>query len=115
MESNNIRGKIFEEVLSYGYNINHHGTRYIVEAIEMIYNSDDEDFLISSIEKNVYYKIAEKYNRNPLTIKSNITKATNYADDLILIKNRKNKEKYYYREKLTAKAVISQVLLKLAA
>ena len=92
MEKSNIRTKIYEEVLNYGFNINHHGTRYIVEAIEMIYNSDNEDFLIGSIEKNVYSKIAEKYNRNPLTVKSNITKATNYVDDLIVMKNRKNKE-----------------------
>ena len=81
----------------------------------MIYNSDNEDFLIGSIEKNVYSKIAEKYNRNPLTVKSNITKATNYVDDLIVMKNRKNKEKNYFREKLTAKIVINQILLKLAA
>ena len=114
MEKRNIKAKIYEEVLSYGFNINHNGTRYIVEAIEMIYNSENKDYLISSIEKNVYYKIAEKYNRNPLTVKSNITKATNYVDNITLMKNLRSKDKYYFREKLTAKAVVSQVLLKLA-
>ena len=92
MENSNLKKKIFDEVINLGFNINHIGTRYIVEAIEMIHDSKDPNYLMSSIEKNVYYELAKKYNRNPLTVKSNITKATNYVDDMNIIKNRRNKK-----------------------
>ena len=115
MDNSNIKIKIYEEIKKLGFCVNHIGTRYIIEAIEIIYNSDDSNSLIRSIEKNVYSKIAKKYNKNPLTIKSNITKATNYVDDMNMIKNRNIKGNNYLQEKLTAKAIINTILLKLGA
>ena len=114
MEENNLKKRIYEEVMKLGFSVNHIGTRYIIEAIEIIYNSEDPNFLINSIEKNVYSQLAEKYNKNPLTVKSNITKATNYVDYKNLMKNRKNKD-YYFRDKLTSKAIVNTVLLNLGA
>lgn len=114
MEDSNVKTKICKEVMKLGFSANHIGTRYIIEVIEIIYNSNNRNALISSMEKNVYAQIAEKYNKNPLTIKSNITKATNYVDYKNLIRNKNNKD-YYYRDKLTAKAIVNTVLLNLGA
>lgn len=115
MEEEVLKKRIYEEIVKLGFSVNHIGTRYIIEAIEIIYNFDNRNFLISSIEKNVYGEIAKKYNKNPLTIKSNITKATNYVDYKNLMKNKNNKELYYLQDKLTSKTVINTVLLNLGA
>lgn len=114
MDENILKKKIYEEVMRLGFCVNHIGTRYIIEVIEIIYNSDDPNFLINSMEKNVYAQLAEKYHKNPLTVKSNITKATNYVDYKNMMKNKNNRD-YYFRDKLTAKAVVNTVLLNLGA
>lgn len=71
-----IRKFIKNELIELGYNISHKGTLYLIETLVIICSSKNYFITMSSIEKNVYTQIANKYNANISTIKSNIVKAT---------------------------------------
>ena len=59
MDNSNVRQKIMRELTNMGFNFKYIGSTYILEAIEIIYNSEDPQ-IIKSIENNVYPKISEK-------------------------------------------------------
>ena len=59
------------------YNFANRGTLYLLDTIELICCANNSMELMENIERKVYTQIAKKYNKNPLTIKSNIIKATN--------------------------------------
>ena len=110
-----VREKIIDELRSMGYNFSHIGTTYLIETIEIIYNSQNPK-LFHSIEKTVYEMLAEKHSKKANTIKSNITKATNYMCDQALLNRKQNNDSYYNMyTKLTPKNVINTVILKLSA
>lgn len=96
-----IRKFIFSEISNMGYNIKHKGTKYIIESINYIYESNNMD-LLDNLERNVYVYIAYKYKKSINNIKTNIIRATNY------IPTNNSLEKY------TPKSVISSILVKLA-
>lgn len=110
-----INELISKEIRNMGFCFSHIGTRYLIETIEIIYNSDDLH-LIRSVEKNVYSILAKKYSKNVSTIKSDIIKATNCMYEQALLK-RKRQQYIFYEvyDKLTPKSVINTVLLKLPA
>lgn len=95
-----------------GFNFAHCGTTYLIEAIEIIYNSERTD-LINCLEKNVYVLVADKYNKKPSTVKSNITKATNYMYEQSLMEKKKTDKYYNLYPKMTAKSVVNTVILKI--
>lgn len=111
-----INERIAKEIKDMGFNFSHIGTRYLIETIEIIYNSKDLQ-MIRSVEKNVYSILAEKHSKNVSTIKSDIIKATNYMHEQALIKKKKEFILYSYElyDKSTPKSVINTVLLKLEA
>lgn len=112
MENVTIKGKIVEELKNMGFNFAHCGTTYLIDAVEIIYNSERID-MINCLEKNVYVLIGEKYNKKPRTIKSNITKATNFMHEQFLLEKKKTDKYYNLYPKMTAKSVINTVILKL--
>lgn len=111
-----INERISEEIKDMGFNFNHLGTMYLIETIEIIYNSKDSNYL-RSIEKTVYKILAEKHLKNASTIKSNIIKATNYMYEQNLKKKKDGRLVFDYDiyDKMTPKAIVNSVLLKLEA
>ena len=104
--------EIRKELLQIGYNPIHIGTTYLIEAINIIYTSNlsTRNF---SLEKDIYSKLAKKYNKNIRTIKSDIIKSTNSInpDDIYM------KRQYHIHNlkniKLTPKLVIVLIINKI--
>lgn len=74
-----LRTKIINELLKMGYVISNSGSLYLVDIIEILHqrNSLSPVFQSFNLDKDIYVILANKYNTNWYTIKSNITKATN--------------------------------------
>lgn len=80
----------------------------MIDAIEIVYNSNNYIELLSNLSENIYFKIAKKYNVNLGTLESNITKATDNMN--------KFRQAYYstkIKDKITTKTVIWIVLEKI--
>lgn len=88
-----------------GYNFANIGTIYLIDVIEIICQHKNTMELISNLEKNVYTYIAQKYDKNEKTIKSDIIKATNKAHETRCLK---------YNNKLilknTTKMIINEIV-----
>lgn len=107
-----IKQIVMKELQSMGFNFKHVGTTYILEAIEIVYNS--KNLKISrSIEKNVYPEIAEKYGKKVSTIKSNIIKATDSMHQQSLLEKKRRDIYYNLYPKVTPKTVINTIILKI--
>ena len=114
MKDVTIKEEIVEKLKNMGFNFSHLGTIYLVEAIEIIHNSENPQ-MSKSIEKNVYVLIAKKYCKKESTIKSDIIKATNFMNEQIMLQRKKTDIYYNLYPKMTPKSVINTVLLKLSA
>lgn len=91
-----IKDKIVNDLIDFGYNMKHKGTRYIIDAIMYIYSSNDFN-LIDNLEKNVYKYVSFKNKDSIVNIKNNIVKCSkNIVEDDI---------------HLSAKDVITKVLI----
>lgn len=112
MDNSNIRQKIMRELTNMGFNFKYIGSTYILEAIEIIYNSEDPQ-IIKCIENNVYPKISEKYLKKVSTIKSNIIKATDSMYEQSLLEKKKTDMYYNMYPKITPKTVINTIILKI--
>ncbi len=75
MDYKNVKEKILQELSDMGYNIKHLGTKYLVEAITFIYESNNYD-LTDNLEKNVYKYIAYKHKKTTKNIANNISKSS---------------------------------------
>jgi len=82
----------YKTILSNRTDISHKGTLYLIDTLMIICSNENYFITMSNIEKNVYTQIANKYNANISTIKSNIVKATenmykiNYINNSHVIK-----------------------------
>ena len=96
--TSNVKDEVVEKVFNMGYNIKLIGTKYLIESIMFIYESNNID-IMNNLEKNVYKKIADNHNKTIVNIKTNIAKSTRamYGDDT----------------RLTPKYVISDILTKI--
>lgn len=94
--------------MNLGYNISNKGTIYLIDVLEVIYNSNNYLKMMSNLENNVYLIIAQKYNTNVKTLKSNIVKSTERMYELRCKKIKKNSD-----TKITPKIVIFLVIDKL--
>ncbi len=74
--------------------------------------SDDYITLLINLERNVYKQIAERYNVNEKTLKSDIYKATNKMNEIRDLKNASKKDKIK-KSKLTPKIVINNIVDKI--
>jgi len=109
-ETSYIKDKIVTELQNIGYNLSHHGTHYLAETILLIsyYKYDSEN-----LNKNVYPKIAETFNKTLNNVKTNIIHATDAAYDNMDKHILKNYLKMPDTIKPTAKMVINAILKKL--
>ena len=107
-----IRDIIRKKLIDEDYNFANIGTLYILDAIEIICESNEYLKLLENLEKNVYVKIAQKYNKNEKTLKSDIIKATNKMNEIKFLKNMNNKTKIISFKK-TPKMIISDIVDKI--
>lgn len=93
------KSKVVSEVCDMGYNIKLVGTKYLIEAIMYIYESNNLS-LVDNLEKNVYKVIAYRHKKTIVNVKTNISKST--------------RTMYGTNTKSTPKNVINNVLAKVS-
>lgn len=106
-----IKNKIVRELEVLNYNFSYHGSKYLIDAIYVLYTNKDKYY--DNLSKHVYPAVAEKYNKNANTIKCDISQATKmmiYDCDEDVITNYFNLTNFV---KPTVKQVIFTVLNKL--
>lgn len=94
--------------MNFGFNISNKGTIYLIDVLEIIYNSNNYLKMMLNLENNVYLIIAQKYNTKVSTLKSDIVKATERMYKLRCERTKKNNN-----TKVTPKAVIFFIIEKL--
>lgn len=103
--------KAIKDELKYlGYNPKYYGTKYLIDAIYILFKNDNE---YNNLKKVVYPVIATKYRKSIQNIKCNIINATNImvyeCDEKKLIQYLG----YYDYAKPGPKTIIEAVLSKL--
>lgn len=110
-EKNSIDFKIHEEIKKLNYNFSYIGTKYMIEAILIMYNENQTADI--KLEKDIYSKISKKYKKSINNIKTNIINATDlmyYDCNFEILKN------YFgisVDEKPTPKVIMNTILEKL--
>lgn len=103
-----IKGKIKNELKYLGYNFYYKGTKYLVDAIYILYNI--KDYYNKILKRDVYPIVSEKYNTSINNVKCNIRNAT----DIMFYDCNEERLKEYLKEcslsKIGAKKVILAVL-----
>lgn len=69
-----LKNKITNELLFLKYDISHKGTQYLIETIDYIATNSNRE--VESLERNIYPKIAVRYNDSVHNIKCRINNAT---------------------------------------
>ena len=108
----NIKKQLLTELCNLGFNITHSGTSYLLDAILLIYTSNNED-LSTNLEKNVYPSIARMYNKSIFNIKSSITKSVNFMYDYTTTYKNKHSLLFGNTLKPTPKFIIHSIISKL--
>jgi len=107
-EKSSIEYKVCTELKKLHYNFSYKGTRYLMEAILLLYNRNN--FENVKIEKEIYPQISKKYKKTINNIKTNIINAT----DLMCYDCEQDiLNKYfgiYNNEKPTPKMVIASII-----
>lgn len=109
---NNTNQFILSELNFLGLKIKLNGTKYLLESISYIYNSNNYR-LVDNLEKNVYPELAKRHNTSISNIKSNILKSIN---TMYLSTDSKKIKKYFLFDddiKPTPKLLIEVILNKL--
>ena len=75
IEEDKIKEKIKKELQYLGYNLSYNGTKYLIEAIYLLYTSNN--YYDDNLERDIYPIIAKKYGKTINAIKCNIINATN--------------------------------------
>lgn len=91
------------------YNFANRGTLYLLDTIELICCANNSKELMENIERKVYTQIAKKYNKNPLTIKSNIIKATNNMYNFNVLVNNDLKKHIKYTPKFVIYNIVDKI------
>lgn len=107
-EKSSVEYKISNELKKLHYNFSYNGTKYLMEAILLLY--DEDNFEDIKLEKEIYSKIARKYKKTINNIKTNIIHAT----DLMCYDCATHILNEYFgiydNEKPTPKIVISTII-----
>ena len=100
-----IKRKIINELNYLGYDFLHKGSKYLIECIYLIYTLDiNYEY---NLEKDIYPKVAKKYNQTWNNIKS----AIRYATDIMYYNNEESKLKEYLQNYNFSKFGVSVVIL----
>lgn len=111
-----VKKKILNELLSLGYNIKYNGTKYLAEVISLVYEINDKNNrngYTMNLEQHFYKTVADKYSKNVENIKVNIINAT---ESMYVECERKKLQDYFsfsYDHKPTPKIVIYTILSKI--
>lgn len=105
-----VKDRITRELKKLKFNVNHVGSKYLVEVIYEIYKNKYIQF---NLKGNIFPVISDKYKTSANTIKGNITQASNY---MIKHCNKKFIKEYfgylsYYKP--TVKQIIETILDKI--
>ena len=114
MDDIEIKQKVMNELQNMGFNFKHVGTIYLLETIQIVYNSKNPQ-IFKCIEKNIYPQVAEKHCKKVSTVKSDIIKATDYMYEQNLLEKKKTDIYYNLYPKMTPKTVINTIILKITA
>ncbi len=69
-----IRNKIVRELEFLNYNFSYHGSKYLIDALYVLYVNKDKFY--DNLSRDVYPIVAEKYNKSANTVKCDISQAT---------------------------------------
>ncbi len=69
-----IEIKVKKILKKLGFNLNHSGTKYIIDAIKFLYINNVEEFKL----KDIYFYLGKKYGKSENTIKGNIRRSIEY-------------------------------------
>lgn len=104
---NIIKRKIINELNYLGYDFLHKGSKYLIECIYLIYTLDiNYEY---NLEKDIYPKVAKKYNQTWNNIKS----AIRYATDIMYYTKLKEYLQNYNFSKFGVSVVILVILEKI--
>ena len=107
-----IKEKIKNQLTHLCYNLSYHGSKYLVDAIYLLYMNKDRYY--DNLSKDIYPVLANKHNKEANTIKCDITQATKnmfYDCPDKIIKDYFN---YAKLTKPTVKEVMFTILSKIA-
>lgn len=104
---------IYKELKNLKYNVNHKGTKYLLEAILYIMKGNKYEVDLINLEKEVYSVIARRFGKNVENIKNNIVKATNNMYNECSIEYLMKYFEYECDKKTTPKMVITTIVNKL--
>lgn len=105
-----IKNKVIHELQSVGYNLAHIGTKYLIEVILLI---AIEKYDYENLNKTIYPKICQKFNKNLRNVTTSIIVATNAAYNTIEPATLKKHLKIPENIKPTPKMIINCILRKL--
>lgn len=100
--------KIISELSSIGYNLNHNGTKYLIDTIFEIYLHQDS--FQGNLQKEIYPIISFYHHKSIHNIKCSITRAT---ENMVYYCNSETFDKYFNGFKPTTKTVINIILNRL--
>lgn len=100
-----IKKRIINELNYLGYDFLHKGSKYLVESIYITYTLDSN--YEYNLEKDIYPKVAKKYNQTWNNIKS----AIRYATDMMYYNNKESKLNEYLKDYNFSKFGVSVVIL----
>ena len=102
-----IRKLIIKELGDNENNYTNIGYVFLVDAIEIICNSEEPYKVMSNLENNVYSKLEIKYQKNMKTIKSDIVK---YVNKFEYFHNDLNKGDYKNTSKILIIKIFENVM-----
>ncbi len=74
-----IKGKAIKELLYLGYNLNHKGTQYLIDAICIIADKENIEYMDNNnLIKNIYPIIGKRYKKTAHNIKCCVNLTTTY-------------------------------------
>ncbi len=100
--------KIINELSTIGYNLNHNGTKYLIDTIFEIYLHQDS--FQGNLKKEIYPLISFYHHKSVHNIKCSITRAT---ENMVYYSNSEIFNKYFNGFKPTTKTVINIILNRL--
>lgn len=102
INENDLYQRIYQKLNKLNFDFELSGTNYLVHAISYSYINKN-DYLFENLEKKIYPYVAKKFNTSESNVKWSIVRSINNM-------NSKNNSKCEFTEKITSKALISQIV-----
>lgn len=102
INENDLYQRIYQKLNKLNFDFKLSDTNYLVHAISYSYINKN-DYLFENLEKKIYPYVAKKFNTSESNVKWSIVRSINNM-------NSKNNSKCEFTEKITSKALISQIV-----